>query len=229
MKMNELTGLKWAVGIGIIVVLPYIMGHRRTSNPERPKGIPMNPGWIDQWREMRGFTGGAEDAEKMRYARNNALAARSLKSGGILQNLQELGTLSSLDANLKVLLWDNNGYASIRMTQRRYFGGRYLGCDKETGLGLPDWDKLIAAFNIPSMLLANLSEDSAIDLSRFLSADGPGVVRVQIDPDQTYFPKIDSVIREDGQMASAPLHLMSPALDPQLWRRVAPFLEESNE
>lgn len=89
--MNELTGLKWAVGIGIIVVLPYIMGHRRTSNPERPKGIPMNPGWIDQWREMRGFTGGAEDAEKMRYARNNALAARSLKSGGILQNLQELG------------------------------------------------------------------------------------------------------------------------------------------
>ena len=43
----------------------------------------------------------------------------------------------------------NEGYASIRMTQRNYFGGAYLGCDVESGLGFPRWDRIFAAYDIP--------------------------------------------------------------------------------
>ena len=42
--------------------------------------------------------------------------------------------------NLKMFLFDDNGYASIRMTQKNYFGGRYVGCDTDTGLGIPNWE-----------------------------------------------------------------------------------------
>ena len=42
-------------------------------------------------------------------------------------------------SNIKTFLLHNEGYASIRMTQRSYFGGAYVGCDTATGLGLPDW------------------------------------------------------------------------------------------
>ncbi|BBY20986.1 thiamine pyrophosphate-binding protein [Mycobacterium stomatepiae] len=43
--------------------------------------------------------------------------------GGFAQNLQELGTLAATAANVKVFVLNNNGYASIRMTQRNYFRG----------------------------------------------------------------------------------------------------------
>ena len=43
------------------------------------------------------------------------------------------------DLNLKIFIFANEGYASIRTTQRNYFGGAYLGCDTSTGLGFPDW------------------------------------------------------------------------------------------
>ncbi len=55
--------------------------------------------------------------------------------GGFAQNLQELGTLAAQRLNVKVFIFSNSGYASIRMTQRNYFDGAYLGCDVER-----DWD-----------------------------------------------------------------------------------------
>ena len=70
--------------------------------------------------------------------------------GGFMQNLQELGTVRAQKLNLKIFLFDDNGYASIRMTQSNYFGGRYVGCDIETGLGIPNWEPLFAAYDIPS-------------------------------------------------------------------------------
>lgn len=51
----------------------------------------MHPGWLSQWREMRGLTGGIDDVEKMRLARQSAMEVRSMKSGGILGDLTELG------------------------------------------------------------------------------------------------------------------------------------------
>ena len=69
--------------------------------------------------------------------------------GGFAQNVQELGTLAATGANVKVFLLENNGYASIRMTQRNYFKGAWIGCDAQTGLGLPNWEDLARAYRIP--------------------------------------------------------------------------------
>jgi acetolactate synthase-1/2/3 large subunit len=68
--------------------------------------------------------------------------------GGFAQNLQELGTAVVSGAALKIFIYSNNGYASIRMTQRNYFDGAYVGCDTSTGLGLPNWVKLFEAYGI---------------------------------------------------------------------------------
>ena len=71
--------------------------------------------------------------------------------GGFAQNLQELGTVAANGLDLKIFLCANEGYASIRSTQRNYFGGAYLGCDTSTGLGFPAWEPLFSAFGIPSL------------------------------------------------------------------------------
>lgn len=131
--------------------------------------------------------------------------------GGFAQNMQELGVVSNHRLNLKVILAENQGYASIRTTQKAYFKGNYVGCDSVTGLGFPDWLKLFDSFGIPaiSMDKKNLfCEDFRAGMSR----NGPFACVVRLDPDQLYFPKLTSKVMPSGQMASSALHEMSPPL-----------------
>jgi len=132
--------------------------------------------------------------------------------GGFAQNLQELGTVAVNRLPLKILLFANDGYASIRMTQRNYFNGSWVGCDSSTGLGLPVWRLLAAAYGIPfAKLDPELGFSGAV--GELMASDGPAFIEVPIDPEQTYFPKVMSAVQSDGSMKSNPLHLMHPELD----------------
>lgn len=131
--------------------------------------------------------------------------------GGFTQNLQELATVGVNGLNLKMFVFSNEGYASIRMTQRNYFGGDYLGCDTRTGLGFPNWAKLFAAYNIPMVELSSQILDEPTARAAF-DAPGPAAFVVPVDPEQTYYPKISSRVTASGSMESMPLHEMSPEL-----------------
>ncbi len=131
--------------------------------------------------------------------------------GGFTQNLQELATVAVNRLNIKIFLFCNEGYASIRMTQKNYFQGAYIGCDTSSGLGFPDWLTLAAAFRIPAMQLTEGWPSNPDFLTLWLS-DDPAVFLVPLHPEQTYFPKISSRVNDSGGMESNPLHLMSPEL-----------------
>jgi acetolactate synthase-1/2/3 large subunit len=131
--------------------------------------------------------------------------------GGFSQNLQELATIDVQKLNIKIFVFSNEGYASIRMTQRNYFDGSYLGCDVNTGLGFPDWSLLAQAYGLKSMSVT--TDDLATDEFKMAwESDDPYFFVVRIHPEQTYFPKISSQITASGGMVSAPLHKMSPDL-----------------
>jgi acetolactate synthase-1/2/3 large subunit len=146
--------------------------------------------------------------------------------GGFTQNLQELGTVRAQNLNLKIFIFDDHGYASIRMTQSNYFGGKYVGCDTETGLGMPKWEPLFAAYEIPVMRIGPGFEQDPEFLRRF-HEPGPSGFIVKIDPKQTYFPKITSRVTASGGMESNPLHKMSPELDAATEAEVLQFLPKS--
>ena len=131
--------------------------------------------------------------------------------GGFAQNLQELGTAAINRLNLKMFVFDDGGHASIRMTQRSYFDGKYLGCDRRSGLGLPDWRRVFDAWDVPAMALPLDFEDSA-EFARLMVAEGPAAFIVPIDPEQTYFPKITSRITATGSMESNPIDRMTPEI-----------------
>jgi acetolactate synthase-1/2/3 large subunit len=145
--------------------------------------------------------------------------------GGFAQNLQELGTLAAQRLNVKVFIFSNSGYASIRMTQRNYFGGAYLGCDVETGLGLPDWSFIAKAYGLRYTKLDELGLVDTV-LAEVLSRNEPEIIEVKIDPEQTYYPKITSRILSSGAMASNPLHLMTPDLSFEEIERFLPYLKD---
>jgi acetolactate synthase I/II/III large subunit len=143
--------------------------------------------------------------------------------GGFIQNLQELGTVAVNRLNLKIFIFDDNGYASIRMTQSNYFNGRYVGCDTATGLGIPKWEHLFAAYDIPVLRIGPGYHEEPAFLAAF-NAHGPSAFLVHIDPNQTYFPKISSRVTASGSMESNPLHRMTPDLDDSTAAKVFRYL-----
>ncbi len=132
--------------------------------------------------------------------------------GGFAQNMQELGTVAINDLNLKMFIFHDQGHASIRMTQRNYFNGKYLGCDRQSGLGLPHWERLFTAWDIPVMEVPLDFTTNAAFLEK-LATPGPHGFIVPVDPEQTYFPKISSRITATGSMESNPIDRMSPEID----------------
>ena len=131
--------------------------------------------------------------------------------GGFSQNLQEIGTVTATASTIKIFIYSNEGYASIRMTQKNYFSGAYMGCDVETGLGLPKWASIFEAYDIPCRTL-DLDEMKSENFLTEMSDRKSRAYIVPIHPEQSYFPKISSSIGADGKMTSDPLHLMQPPL-----------------
>lgn len=147
--------------------------------------------------------------------------------GGFAQNLQDLGTVAVNELNIIMFIYSNNGYASIRTTQKNYFGGNFVGVDRESGLALPNWEKIAAAFSLPFGRLSANFEWQA-DLGKWLQEKGPMLVEVLVDPEQDYFPKISSTIDGSGKMRSNPIHLMSPMLSESSLKHLGPFLGGGN-
>jgi len=144
--------------------------------------------------------------------------------GGFSQNLQELATVDVNRLPIKIFVFANEGYGSIRMTQKNYFGGAYLGCDTETGLGFPHWPTLFDSYRIPNVTI-NRDWTTRPEVTGLLESDGPAAFIVPIDPLQTYWPKITSRIPESGSMESNPLHLMTPDLGPDDQTKVFRYVE----
>jgi acetolactate synthase I/II/III large subunit len=148
--------------------------------------------------------------------------------GGFAQNIQELGTMVANSLPIKIFVFANSGYASIRMTQRNYFNGAWVGCDAETGLGLPEWELLAASYKIPfARITPEIFEGD--DFAGLINQPGPVFFEVPIDPEQTYFPKIASKVMPDGSMRSNPLHEMEPTLTVEFKNRVLNFINQASK
>lgn len=131
--------------------------------------------------------------------------------GSIQMNLQELQTLVTYRLPIKVFVYNNAGYLSIKTTQKAFFGGQFMGSEAGSGVVLPSLEKLAAAYGIPYFRLVNNQElDSK--LPKILSTEGPVLVEVMLDPFEVLGPKAASKKLPDGTMVSAPLEDMAPFL-----------------
>jgi len=132
--------------------------------------------------------------------------------GGFQFNIQELETVARLRLPIKFFVLNNNGYASIRASQRNWFGRALLGCDAETGLTLPDLSRIASAFGIKSAVIED-QRDLAAAVRAVLETEGPVVCDVRLIPDESREPRLSSRQRADGSLVSKPLEDLFPFLD----------------
>jgi acetolactate synthase-1/2/3 large subunit len=131
--------------------------------------------------------------------------------GGFQFNIQELETARRLNLNVKLFVLNNDGYASIRASQKAYFGTEQIGAGAATGLTVPDLSKVANSYNIPAVVIhdqTNLREE----VRKVLAMEGPVVIDVRVIPDEVRAPRLQSYQKEDGSFVSKPLEDMFPFL-----------------
>ena len=147
--------------------------------------------------------------------------------GSIQMNLQELQTLITYRIPVKVFVYNNGGYLSIKTTQRSFFNGKFVGSEASSGLVLPSFEKLAAAYGLPYFRLLN-NQELDTKLKAVFSTPGPALIEVMLDPFEVLGPKAASKKLPDGRMVSAPLEDMAPFLPRDEFRAnmLIPTLED---
>ena len=131
--------------------------------------------------------------------------------GSIQMNLQELQTVLNYKLPIKLFVYNNDGYLSIKTTQRAFFDGKFMGSEPGSGVILPNFEKLAEAYGFPYFRLRNNQELDA-KLQEIFALSGPALVEVMLDPFEILGPKAASKRLPDGTMVSEPLDNMAPFL-----------------
>lgn len=137
--------------------------------------------------------------------------------GSIMLNLQELMTVKHYRLPVKIIICSNGGYRAIVRTQKNMFEGRYTGCTAETGVEIPDFSKIAAAFDFPYLRIEN-HEQLADGLRQLYRIPGSAVCELMQDRDQMIEPRIMSRKLEDGTLVSPVIDDLYPFLDREEYR-----------
>jgi acetolactate synthase-1/2/3 large subunit len=131
--------------------------------------------------------------------------------GGMMMNIQELHTIIENDLPVKIIIFNNDGYLMIKHTQKMLFKGDYVSVNKKTGIGLPDYNKVMPAFGYKYYDLKSWDTfDKTVN--DFINYKGAACLEVFMDPEQDFIPKVKGVIKEDGSILPPPIEEMSPLL-----------------
>ncbi|MFI5309844.1 MAG: thiamine pyrophosphate-binding protein [Gemmatimonadales bacterium] len=130
--------------------------------------------------------------------------------GGLQLNIQELETIRRLQLPIKLFVLNNDGYASIRTSQTRYFA-RLAGADATSGVTLPALRGVVEAYGLPYARIEN-DRDLVSQVGELLAASGPTVVEVMTPREEPRAPSLSSTRKADGSMVSRPLEDLWPFL-----------------
>ncbi|MBI4225973.1 thiamine pyrophosphate-binding protein [Candidatus Roizmanbacteria bacterium] len=131
--------------------------------------------------------------------------------GSIQVNIQELETLINHKLPIKLFLYSNGGYVSIRLTQKGLFEGRIVASSQDSGVGIPNMLKIAKAYGFKTERINNHAEMER-KIKKVLSTPGPVFCEVMVSPDQGFWPKAASMKLPDGSFVSRPLEDMAPFL-----------------
>ena len=132
--------------------------------------------------------------------------------GSIMMNLQELQTIKHYNLPIKIFVINNNGYSSIRQSQKNFFNGNMTGSGVNSGVSVPNFCEIGKAFGIKSVKInsPNLLEKQ---IEEVLNMNEAVLCEVMVEKEYDFMPKLSAKKLEDGTMVSPSLEDMFPFLD----------------
>lgn len=131
--------------------------------------------------------------------------------GSIQMNLQELQTIVGYNLPIKIFVMNNQGYHSIRQSQKSFYPDNLMGFEPGNGVTLPSFEKLAFAYGIPYQQLDQHSSLSEI-IQAVIHQEGTQICEIMLDITQSLAPKVSGRKLDDGRLVSSPLEDMSPPL-----------------
>ena len=135
--------------------------------------------------------------------------------GSFAMNIQELALVAYEKLPITMIILNNNGYNSIKNTQYGICDGRLLGVDINTGLCLPNYEKLAKGFGIPYFKFNEkrqqcLSLCELESLEHSINAQHPYIIEVFIDPLHKTQCRTTTKINSQGQPEASGLENLWP-------------------
>lgn len=118
--------------------------------------------------------------------------------GSLHLNVHELQTMKHYNLPIKLILLNNDGYTSIKISQKTFFNGKFVASEKNSGVSFPNFEKLIKAYDLPYLSIKTNDKAEGI-LNEFFSLDGPAVCEVFTDPNEYHEPKVVASLDKNGK------------------------------
>lgn len=137
--------------------------------------------------------------------------------GSLQMNIQELALLKGYNLNIKLAVFNNKGYLSIRNSQKRFFNSRFYGTDEKNSLYMPSIEKIAKAYEIDHLKISNYSQLD--ELNHAINRFGPVIIEFDCPFNQEIVPTSSTKKLDDGTLISPPLDDMYPFLDREEYNR----------
>ena len=140
--------------------------------------------------------------------------------GGFQMNIQELATLMHNKIPIKIFIFNNGGYLTIKQTQQLGFKGRLMGSTKSSGLSFPDYSKIAKSHKIKYFKIKNQAMMNS-KIKKMINSKIPLICEVLMDPNEEQIPKAINRKNKDGTSIPTVFEDMYPFLNRDELKKVS--------
>lgn len=146
--------------------------------------------------------------------------------GGLQMSLAEFQTLIHYKIPIKLFIFNNHCYLTIKHSQDAFFGGHYVDSTPESGYSTPDFIGLARVYGFRTKTIRT-QKNLRRQIKSVLKSSGPVVCDVLMSPTQLLIPKLSAANR-NGEYVQTPLENMYPFLPHEeiLENMIIPPLDE---
>jgi len=131
--------------------------------------------------------------------------------GGLQMNIQELATVLHHKIPIKIFIYNNGGYLTIKQTQQLGFKSRIMGSNYDSGLSFPNYKLVSKSHGIKYFQISDTKKIKN-SISKILKINEPVICELILDSEQEQMPKAINKRTSDGKSIPTTFEDMYPFL-----------------
>ena len=131
--------------------------------------------------------------------------------GGFQMNIQELATTMHHKIPIKIFIFNNGGYLTIKQTQILGFNGRIMGADNSSGLSFPNYKHIAKSHKMSYQKIKN-HKDLGKNIRDILKSKNATICELIMNPNEEQIPKAINRRNDAGKSIPTDFEDMYPFL-----------------